>query len=72
MMGAAYLGNVHGIIPGEDSTLNHGHTPKVGLLSIGEEECKGNDLTRNAYKLIADNAALAAETAVAWTQLHTA
>ena len=26
--------------------------PKVGLLSIGEEESKGNDLTREAFKLI--------------------
>jgi glycerol-3-phosphate acyltransferase PlsX len=26
--------------------------PRVGLLSIGEEEGKGNDLTREAYKLI--------------------
>ncbi len=28
--------------------------PRVGLLSIGEEESKGNDLTREAYKLIKD------------------
>ncbi len=26
--------------------------PRVGLLSIGEEEHKGNDLTRNAYRLL--------------------
>ena len=26
--------------------------PRVGLLSIGEEETKGNDLTREAYKLM--------------------
>lgn len=26
--------------------------PRVGLLSIGEEESKGNDLTREAYKLM--------------------
>ena len=26
--------------------------PRVGVLSIGEEETKGNDLTREAYKLI--------------------
>ena len=24
--------------------------PRVGLLSIGEEECKGNELTREAFK----------------------
>jgi phosphate acyltransferase len=28
------------------------HRPRVGLLSIGEEETKGNELTREAYKLI--------------------
>jgi glycerol-3-phosphate acyltransferase PlsX len=28
--------------------------PRVGLLSIGEEESKGNELTREAYKLIKD------------------
>jgi phosphate acyltransferase len=28
------------------------HRPRVGLLSIGEEETKGNDLTREAYKLM--------------------
>jgi glycerol-3-phosphate acyltransferase PlsX len=28
------------------------HKPRVGLLSIGEEEGKGNDLTREAYKLL--------------------
>jgi phosphate acyltransferase len=28
--------------------------PRVGVLSIGEEESKGNDLTREAYKLIKD------------------
>ena len=27
--------------------------PRVGILSIGEEESKGNDLTRESYKLIA-------------------
>jgi len=27
-------------------------TPRVGLLSIGEEEGKGNDLTREAYRLL--------------------
>ena len=28
------------------------HKPRVGLLSIGEEEGKGNDLTREAYTLL--------------------
>ena len=26
--------------------------PRVGLLSIGEEECKGNELTREAHQLL--------------------
>ena len=26
--------------------------PKVGLLSIGEEETKGNELTRDAFQLL--------------------
>jgi glycerol-3-phosphate acyltransferase PlsX len=30
------------------------HRPSVGLLSIGEEESKGNELTRQAYKLLKD------------------
>jgi glycerol-3-phosphate acyltransferase PlsX len=29
-------------------------TPRVGLLSIGEEETKGNDLTREAHQLLKD------------------
>jgi glycerol-3-phosphate acyltransferase PlsX len=30
-------------------------TPKVGLLSIGEEETKGNELTKEAFKLLRDS-----------------
>jgi glycerol-3-phosphate acyltransferase PlsX len=30
----------------------HARNPRVGVLSIGEEENKGNELTREAYKLI--------------------
>jgi glycerol-3-phosphate acyltransferase PlsX len=41
IMGEVYSRNIFNI-----------HRPKVGLLSIGEEEGKGNDLTREAYKLI--------------------
>lgn len=32
----------------------HSAQPRVGLLSIGEEESKGNDLTREAFKLLKD------------------
>ena len=31
---------------------NGGKAPRVGILSIGEEESKGNELTRESYKLI--------------------
>lgn len=34
------------------SNSSHHHPPRVGLLSIGEEESKGNELTREAYKLL--------------------
>ena len=30
-------------------------TPKIGLLSIGEEETKGNELTKQAFKLLRDS-----------------
>jgi glycerol-3-phosphate acyltransferase PlsX len=30
------------------------HKPSVGLLSIGEEESKGNELTRHSYQLLKD------------------
>src|SRR5262249_3541113 len=30
----------------------HANRPRVGVLSIGEEEGKGNELTRDAFKLI--------------------
>jgi len=41
IMGEIYSRNIFNI-----------HRPRVGLLSIGEEEGKGNELTREAYKLI--------------------
>ena len=30
-------------------------SPKIGLLSIGEEDAKGNELTKEAFKLIKDS-----------------
>ncbi len=33
-------------------TILSSERPRVGLLSIGEEESKGNDLTRQSYKLL--------------------
>ncbi len=56
IMGAAYARTVKGIIPGTGGCLAHGDLPKVGLLSIGEEEGKGNELTKAAFGLIRDNA----------------
>lgn len=61
LMGAAYsrcilkivsstAGDFFGIANGQTSSNNF--VPSVGLLSIGEEESKGNDLTRAAYKLL--------------------
>src|SRR5256714_12919151 len=41
VMGEIYSRSIFGI-----------HKPRVGLLSIGEEEGKGNDLTREAYRLV--------------------
>jgi glycerol-3-phosphate acyltransferase PlsX len=40
-MGSVYAGLMHGI-----------DRPRVGLLSIGEEEIKGNELTREAHRLL--------------------
>ncbi len=41
VMGAAYARLAHGV-----------EQPRVGLLSIGEEETKGNELTREAHRLL--------------------
>ncbi len=47
----AIMGDVYfrTIFAGRFASADH---PRVGVLSIGEEESKGNDLTREAYKLI--------------------
>jgi glycerol-3-phosphate acyltransferase PlsX len=57
VMGAAYARGVAGIIPGTAALNFSEELPTVGLLSIGEEEGKGNDLTKSAYKLLQQNAA---------------
>jgi phosphate acyltransferase len=46
IMGEVYFRTIFG---GRFASAEH---PRVGLLSIGEEESKGNDLTRESYKLI--------------------
>jgi glycerol-3-phosphate acyltransferase PlsX len=56
VMGAAYARTVKEIIPGIGSWIPKGKLPSVGLLSIGEEETKGNDLTKSTFKLLHDNA----------------
>jgi phosphate acyltransferase len=46
IMGDIYFRSIFG---GKFPSAEH---PRVGLLSIGEEESKGNELTREAYKLL--------------------
>jgi glycerol-3-phosphate acyltransferase PlsX len=57
IMGAAYTRVVDNIIPGVKSTRNPNELPTVGLLSIGEEAAKGNELTKASYKLLEENQA---------------
>jgi glycerol-3-phosphate acyltransferase PlsX len=47
----AIMGDVYfrAIFSGQFETAS---SPRVGILSVGEEETKGNELTREAYKLI--------------------
>lgn len=56
VMGAAYARTVEGIIPGTGGCIAQGELPKVGLMSIGEEESKGNELTKASFKLLQNNA----------------
>jgi phosphate acyltransferase len=46
VMGEAYFRTIFA------ERFEHASNPRVGILSIGEEESKGNDLTRESYKLI--------------------
>ncbi len=57
IMGAAYAPVIHSIIPGKRSGVSRGEMPRVGLLSIGEEEGKGNELTKAAFPLVKEGAA---------------
>ena len=43
-MGSAYMRKIYGIAE-----------PRVGLLNNGSEECKGTELQRNAYRLLAND-----------------
>jgi phosphate acyltransferase len=49
VMGEIYFRSIFG-----RSGFGASRTPRVGLLSIGEEETKGNDLTREAFPLLKD------------------
>jgi glycerol-3-phosphate acyltransferase PlsX len=51
LMGAAYARAIHGVIPGTRG-VEAGAVPSIGLLSIGEEEGKGNELVKSTYKLL--------------------
>jgi glycerol-3-phosphate acyltransferase PlsX len=65
LMGAAYSRCVLNIVSDtagdffgvEDGSTAPEKLPSVGLLSIGEEETKGNDLTKASFKLLQGNAA---------------
>ena len=58
IMGAAYARAISGVIPGTKSTLSEDQLPTVGLLSIGEEEGKGNELVKNTYRLLREQSQL--------------
>ena len=52
LMGAAYVPVIRGIIPDEKEKFARGQLPTVGVLSIGEEESKGNALSKAAFPLV--------------------
>ena len=52
LMGAAYVPVIRGIIPDEKDKFERGKLPTVGVLSVGEEESKGNALSKAAFPLV--------------------
>ena len=52
IMGAAYVPVIRGIIPDEKDRVARGALPTVGVLSVGEEEGKGNELSKAAFPLV--------------------
>lgn len=56
LLGAAYAPAIRGILPGEAARKTGGEVT-VGLLSIGEEDSKGNELVKASREGIAANAA---------------
>ena len=57
LMGAAYVPVIRGIIPEERDKFERGALPTVGVLSVGEEESKGNALSKAAFPLVKAGAA---------------
>ncbi len=51
LMGSAYARAIQDVIPGTKGVAANA-IPTVGLLSIGEEEGKGNELVKSTYKLL--------------------
>jgi len=50
VMGEIYFRSMFGDL--KPARLNSGRPPRVGLLSIGEEDTKGNELTRESFQLL--------------------
>lgn len=57
LMGVAYVPVIRGIIPDEKDKFERGKLPTVGVLSVGEEETKGNELSKAAFPLVKAGAA---------------
>jgi phosphate acyltransferase len=52
VMGEIYFRSMFGDLKRGRAGFNSGMSPRVGLLSIGEEETKGNELTRESFQLL--------------------
>jgi glycerol-3-phosphate acyltransferase PlsX len=52
VMGEIYFRSMFGNLKTGRGSFSGGRAPRVGLLSIGEEETKGNELTREAFPLL--------------------
>jgi phosphate acyltransferase len=52
VMGEIYFRAMFGDLRRGRSAFSAGRAPRVGLLSIGEEETKGNELTRESFQLL--------------------
>jgi glycerol-3-phosphate acyltransferase PlsX len=56
VMGAAYVPAIRNIIPNQQFSGDKNRKPTVGVLSIGEEEAKGNELSKAAFPLVKGSA----------------